>query len=150
MSTTKIAIIVVVLAIVGIGAYLFTTQSTQTGSQTEQNTTSETIQEQESTESMDLEVDPEAAVFNISAKNFEFSEDVIEVKVGQTVTINLTSEDGFHDFVIDEFNVATDQVNTGQSSSVTFVADQAGEFEFYCSVMQHRQMGMVGTLVVTE
>jgi uncharacterized cupredoxin-like copper-binding protein len=31
---------------------------------------------------------------------------------------------------------------------VQFVADKTGTFEFYCSVGNHRQMGMVGTLVV--
>jgi len=31
---------------------------------------------------------------------------------------------------------------------VTFVADKAGEYEFYCSVGQHRANGMVGKLIV--
>lgn len=44
----------------------------------------------------------------------------------------------------------TTQVNTGATTSVEFVADQVGNFEYYCSVGQHRANGMVGTLTVTE
>lgn len=33
-------------------------------------------------------------------------------------------------------------------TSVTFVADTLGTFEYYCSVGNHRAQGMVGNLVV--
>jgi|SRR3989344_1919121 len=88
------------------------------------------------------------ATINLTAKNFEFSQKEIRVKLGDTVKVVLTSEQGFHDFVIEEFDAATEQINQGQTSEVTFVADQSGTFEYYCSVGSHRQMGMVGTLIV--
>lgn len=53
-----------------------------------------------------------------------------------------------HDFVIDELNVKTKIVKDGESETVEFTPDQTGTFEFYCSVGQHRQMGMKGTLIV--
>ena len=37
---------------------------------------------------------------------------------------------------------------TGQIDEVEFVVDKAGTFEYYCSVGNHRQMGMVGKLIV--
>jgi plastocyanin len=86
--------------------------------------------------------------FDVTGMNFEFSVKEIKVKEGDTVTINFASTGGVHDWVVDEFNANTEQVNTGKSSSVTFVADKAGEYEFYCSVGTHRQMGMVGKLIV--
>ncbi len=55
---------------------------------------------------------------------------------------------GFHDLVIDEFNARTAQLQTGQSEIIEFVADQSGEFEYYCSIGSHRAMGMVGKLIV--
>jgi plastocyanin len=55
---------------------------------------------------------------------------------------------GTHDFKIDEFNVATNQIPAGSSEIVEFVADKSGSFEYYCSVGRHREMGMKGTLVV--
>ncbi len=92
----------------------------------------------------------EIKTFAISGKNFTFSQKEIRVKKGDRVKIDFTSTDGFHDWVIDEFNAATEKVNTGGSTSVEFIADQVGTFEYYCSVGQHRTMGMVGNLVVEE
>ncbi|TSC78827.1 MAG: plastocyanin [Parcubacteria group bacterium Gr01-1014_29] len=86
----------------------------------------------------------------ITGKNFEFSQKEIRVKKGDFVRINFSSTDGLHDWVVDEFNAKTTQVNTGQSSSVDFVADKAGTFEFYCGVGTHRKMGMIGKLIVEE
>lgn len=86
--------------------------------------------------------------FAVEAKKFEFSVKEIRVKKGDFVRINLKSADGFHDWVVDAFNAATKQINTGDSSFVGFKADKIGTFEFYCSVGTHRQMGMVGKLIV--
>jgi plastocyanin len=98
----------------------------------------------------DLVETTEVAVreFTLDSFNFGYSMDNIEVNEGDTVTINLTSSDGFHDWVVDEFNAATEKINPGEETSVTFVADQAGTYEFYCSVGSHRARGMVGTLIV--
>jgi len=89
-------------------------------------------------------------VVEVSGQNFSFSPSIITVKKGQTVKINFTSSQGFHDWRVDEFDAKTEQINAPGSSSVTFVADKAGEFEFYCSVGQHRQMGMIGKLIVED
>ena len=85
---------------------------------------------------------------NMTGKSFEFSVKEIKVKVGQTVRVNFTSENGLHDWKVDEFEAATDRVNTGETTTVTFTADKVGEFEYYCSVGNHRAMGMVGKLIV--
>lgn len=86
--------------------------------------------------------------FDVVGENFAYDLETIEVNEGDVVTINFMSKDGFHDWVVDEFDAATEQVNPGTPTSVTFVADQAGTFEFYCSVGKHRDMGMVGELIV--
>ncbi|MEX0930908.1 MAG: plastocyanin/azurin family copper-binding protein [Candidatus Paceibacterota bacterium] len=87
-------------------------------------------------------------VFNISAENFTFDVTEMRVQEGDTVTINFTVTEGLHDLVIDEFDVATPQMTANGQSSVTFVADAAGTYEYYCSVGSHRAMGMVGSLIV--
>lgn len=96
---------------------------------------------------------PKPISFTISGKNFAFlmngsEAPTLTVKKGQTVTINFNSEDGFHDWVVDEFNAKTDRVQTGGKTSVTFTPDKTGEFEYYCSVGQHRANGMKGKLIV--
>lgn len=86
--------------------------------------------------------------FTLDSFNFGYSQSEIRVNEGDTVTINLTSSDGFHDWVVDEFDAATEKIQEGETTSVTFVADTAGTYEFYCSVGSHRAQGMVGTLIV--
>lgn len=87
---------------------------------------------------------------DVKGLNFSFDVKEIKVKKGDTVKVNFTNTEGFHDFKIDEFNVATKQIKAGESETVSFVADKIGTFEYYCSVGKHRQMGMVGKLVVEE
>ncbi len=86
--------------------------------------------------------------FNVEGKNFEFSVKEIRVKKGDFVRVNFTSTNGMHDWRVSGYDAGTAIVNTGESSFVDFKADKAGMFEFYCSVGEHRQMGMVGKLIV--
>jgi plastocyanin len=86
--------------------------------------------------------------FTVKGQNFSFSPNVLKVKKGDTVKITFENSGGTHDFVIDEFNVRVPQIQGGQSQNVEFVASKAGTFEFYCSVGQHRKMGMKGNLIV--
>ena len=90
----------------------------------------------------------EVKEFDISGTNFQFSIKEIRVKKGDKVKINFTSSSGFHDWVVDEFGAATERVAEGNSSSVEFIAGQSGNYEYYCSVGNHRAQGMVGKLVV--
>jgi plastocyanin len=86
--------------------------------------------------------------FSIDAVSFSFAPATITVNKGDTVKITLNNKQGRHDLKIDELNVATRQLNAGEIQTVTFVADQIGTFEYYCSVGSHRAMGMVGKLIV--
>jgi nitrite reductase (NO-forming) len=86
--------------------------------------------------------------FKINGFMFGYTPNEMRVTQGDTVKVVFTSTDGFHDWVVDEFNARTKQIQTGETSEVTFVADKAGTFEYYCSVGQHRAKGMVGTLIV--
>ena len=87
--------------------------------------------------------------FTIEATSFKFTPADIQVNQGDTVKINFVNKEGFHDFVIDEFSLArTQKLSTCGSQTIQFVADKKGTFESYCSVGTHRQMGMVGKLIV--
>lgn len=97
----------------------------------------------------DVDVPPvQTKTFNITGKNFSFSHTEIRVKKGEIVVINFESTDGFHDWVVDEFNAKTERVSTGGKTSVQFTADKTGTFEYYCSVGPHRAAGMKGNLIV--
>ena len=95
-----------------------------------------------------LEVTNEVKTFNIGGVNFAFDVKEIRVKKGDTVTINFTSNGGLHNWTVGEFSAATTRVNSGASTSITFVADKVGTFEYYCNVGNHRAQGMIGNLIV--
>jgi plastocyanin len=50
--------------------------------------------------------------------------------------------------VIDELGVKSKILQDNESEVIEFVTNEKGVFEYYCSVGQHRQMGMVGNLIV--
>lgn len=159
----KIVIIIGVLAILGYGAYSLSqpSETTPVDTVTESNTDEQAdhMEEMNDTENTDMSEDSDMmdtntasadadVVVDVSGTNFEFDVTEIRVKEGETVTVNFVSSEGFHDWVVDEFDAATEQVRPGTPTSVTFVADKAGTYEYYCSVGSHRAQGMVGTLIV--
>ena len=90
----------------------------------------------------------EAGSIKVEGGKFYFKPNEIRVKKGEKVKIIFTNAEGLHDFVIDEFAVKTDRISDGQTTEVEFTPDKTGTFEFYCSVPNHRQMGMKGNLIV--
>ena len=91
-----------------------------------------------------VEVEGENFVFVVDG---EENPDIV-VEKGDTVRIELEVTQGFHDWVVDEFDAATKQVGSGTTTVVEFEADKTGEFYYYCSVPGHRQRGMEGMLIV--
>lgn len=86
----------------------------------------------------------EAKEIKVDAKNFEFDQKEIKVAKGDKVTIALNNSQGNHALKIDGYDV---EAKGGKS--VTFTADKAGEFKFYCSVMCGAgHADMTGKLIV--
>ena len=90
----------------------------------------------------------EVKTFNLEAGMFYFSLKEITVNKGDKVKIVLNNAGGMHDWVIDEFSARTPQIKAGETATIEFTADKTGTFEYYCSVGNHRQQGMVGKLTV--
>ncbi len=86
--------------------------------------------------------------FTVSGQNFSFTPSTITVNKGDAVKIIFKNSGGMHDLRIDAFNVTTPVIGSGKEASVQFVASKTGTFEYYCSVGNHRAMGMFGTLIV--
>ena len=86
--------------------------------------------------------------FTITGQNFSFTPNTITVNKGDKVKIIFQNSGGFHDFVLPDFNVGTATIGNGESATVEFTADKTGTFVYFCSVGNHRQMGMQGSLVV--
>lgn len=86
--------------------------------------------------------------FTVHGSSFKFEPFEIKVKKGDTVRINYISDDIGHNLLIDEFNVRTNIISSGDAESIEFIADKEGTFAIYCSVGQHRALGMEGILIV--
>ncbi len=95
------------------------------------------------------EVAPTRRAFTVVAAEGRFEPDRIEVAKNDLVTITLRSEGGPHSFAIDAYRVMK-RAGAGETISFEFRADQAGRFEYYCSLSSDPQCrAMKGTLVVT-
>lgn len=84
----------------------------------------------------------------VEGSNYKFTPNVINAKKGDTVILIFKSTGAIHNLVIDEFGVETNKIGDGEEEEVEFVADKTGTFEYYCSVANHKFMGMTGKLIV--
>lgn len=85
----------------------------------------------------------------LEAREFSYSEESITVKKGQKVRLTLVNKGRMsHDFVVEGMNVTTKLAGPGESVTSEFIMHDAGTYNFYCSVGNHRAMGMEGTLIV--
>lgn len=143
-------IILVVLAVIAVGGFFLVSNFTNNNNNTtEKNTqTTESNLPTGSENTSPTSAEEVGQTFNIESNNFSFSVKEIKVKQGEKVTVILKNSEGFHDFVLDEFNVKTEVLQTGKSETVSFTADKKGTYEYYCSVGNHRAQGMVGKLIV--
>ena len=92
--------------------------------------------------------DSEVKTFNIVGAPFSFTPNEIRVKKGDTVKINFTDNEGYHNLIIDGLGIKTQSLRAGQSDTVQFIADKTGSFTYYCGIPGHREKGMTGSLIV--
>ena len=90
----------------------------------------------------------ETKEFNIVARQWNFNPDTITVNEGDTVVLNIESIDVTHGFAISAFGI-NERLSPGNNVRVEFVADRKGSFSFFCTVQcgsGHTRMR--GTLIV--
>ena len=91
-----------------------------------------------------------AAVITITAHRFAYEPNLITVKKGEPVTIELGSSDRLHVFVLAAFGIRLDATPDGRNR-VTFTPQQAGTFLFHCDIFcGEGHEDMVGHLVVVD
>jgi heme/copper-type cytochrome/quinol oxidase subunit 2 len=77
--------------------------------------------------------EPTNRIFHVDATSFAFSPAELKVNPGDQVTIELTSSDVVHGLYLDSYDLQI-SADPGQTTELTFIADQAGSFRFRCSV----------------
>ena len=121
-----------------------------------------------------LEAAPKEALFLVDMSLFSYAPNALEAEAGQVLEIAIqNSEAVLHDFTIDKIDADVHISylgGTGQheheeaakdadvhfaltepaSGIVHLKIHEPGEYVFYCSVPGHRELGMEGTLIVTE
>ncbi|MEX2355723.1 MAG: cupredoxin domain-containing protein [Thermaerobacterales bacterium] len=77
-----------------------------------------------------------------------FEPDSITVPADSELTLVIPNEGTLeHNFMLEEMGVDQD-VPAGEERTVTFTANQAGTFTFFCNVPGHKELGQAGTLHV--
>ena len=71
---------------------------------------------------------------NVTAKKWDFTPNTITLKEGDHVRLFLTSEDVVHGFMLKDYNINV-KIEPGQVTTVDFIANSSGEFQFRCSVL---------------
>lgn len=71
--------------------------------------------------------------FRIDARQFAYSPSELRVNTGDSVTIQLVSNDVVHGLYVDGYNVSV-EADPGQTTTLTFVANQPGSFRFRCNI----------------
>lgn len=148
LNPLLIVVILLILAAVGVMLWLGNNKNKNQAAQVVPTITQTQVKPTEATgAASNSAANSMVKAISIESGNFYFKPNEITLKKGEKVTITLTSAGGMHDFVIDAFNVKSGTINGG-TTTVTFTPDKTGTFEFYCSVGQHRKMGMTGKLIV--
>ncbi len=86
--------------------------------------------------------------FTVTGSSFKFVPATLSVNKGDTVKITFKNSDGQHNIMFDDFSAGSKTIQSGATDTFQFVASKSGSFQYYCSVGNHKAMGMVGTLTV--
>ena len=93
---------------------------------------------------------PNRREFSVTARNYLYVPELIEVMQGELVRITLHSEDQAHSFTIDEYRIAK-RIPADGITILDFQADQAGKFTFYCNLTEDSNCQQVrGELIVGQ
>lgn len=139
----KVSVILVLIVLAGVGV-----MAMKKGPSSALPSNSEMTKE--SSKSASETVAAKDGMITVESSSFKFVPNAISVKKGVKTKLVLNNVDGMHDFVVDDLAIKTKIVKGAGQDTVEFTADKAGSYEFYCSVGNHKAMGMVGTLVVEE
>jgi cytochrome c oxidase subunit 2 len=91
---------------------------------------------------------PNRREFTLTARDYRFSPDRIEVGQDDLVKLTVQSADVAYSLTIDAYRVSR-RIPAGGSTTLEFRADQAGTFDFYSNMTNDPRHGqMKGQLVV--
>lgn len=93
--------------------------------------------------------DGSSRVIEITAKRFAFAPEQITLKKGETVTLQLHSEDVVHGFFMRKLKIDT-EVEPGRTTDVTITPDTAGTYTTICDHFCGANHGNMKMTIVVE
>ncbi len=72
---------------------------------------------------------------DIVASNWKFTPSTIELHVGETTTLRMTSSEGVHGIQSDDLGIPMTTITPGSFATVQVTPKKAGKFVLHCSVM---------------
>jgi plastocyanin len=93
--------------------------------------------------------DVAAQKITIEGNEFAFTPSTITLKKGQLAEITFKNTGKFpHDLSTPGLGVKSKTIAPGEQDVITFTPDKTGSFPFDCTIGNHAEQGMIGTLTV--
>ena len=90
----------------------------------------------------------EGVLLLMKDNKFNVTNPDINVKVNQPLKISIANQDfRKHDFIVDDLNINTGFISSGQDFTTLIASDKVGSFRYYCSI--HPGI-MEGKIIVTN
>jgi plastocyanin len=114
---------------------------------------SEQVVEEQVVEEVVLDSKSDVKTFTIVSDNYEFYIDGVEnpqirVNLGDNVTIKFSSIEGSHSWNVAKLAARSKTVSTNESTTLNFIANIQGTFDYYCAVGRHQNIGQKGKFIV--
>ena len=72
---------------------------------------------------------------DVVASNWKFTPSAIDLHVGETTTIRLTSSEGVHGLKSDDLGIPQTAITPGQFTTVSVTPKKAGKYVLHCAIM---------------
>ena len=90
----------------------------------------------------------EGTIMLMKDNKFNVTNPDITVKINQPLKISIANQDfRKHDFIVDDLNINTGFISSGQDFTTLIASDKAGYYRYYCSI--HPGI-MEGKIIVTD
>jgi len=76
-----------------------------------------------------------SATVNVVASNWKFTPSTVEMHVGQTTTLRLTSSEGVHGIKSEDLGIAQTAIMPGQFATVNVTPKKAGKYVVHCAIV---------------
>ena len=149
-SKKGLLIVVVLVVVLGLGGYLVLSGQKKT----QENSSPEVTEGQEgfAATSEDLQksgVSESAIEVSVEGNEYSFSPESLSLNKGERVRLTFKNTGKLpHNLTIEGLGISSKTISGGASDTIEFTATEAGIFNFYCSVGNHRGLGMEGSLEV--